>query len=299
MPSYANLPNAASALARHPLAPWRGGQRGATDRAADRSFLAAIDTFLEAATAAQKWRVVRPLERKLQMAMAKAFTKQGAAFLDGFADLQSKFSEALSQADWLTVFDAAAKATYTLFLDPLEATAAAGLSAGANSVIADLALDVSFNLRNPRAVAYVRQHGAANVRGINDTTRQYLNTVITQSVEEGWSYQRTAKAIRERYSQFAVGAPQQHIRSRAELIAVTESGEAYEAGSEMPVRDLAVAGVKMQKSWLTVGDKRVEQHCLDNQNQGWIPLDEAFASGHMRALAHPACRCTTLYRRAP
>lgn len=258
-----------------------------------------LTRFLEAATAAQKWRVVRPMERKLQKAMRKAFTAQGEAFLDGFADERGKFSEALTQADWLQIFDKAAALTYNLFLDPLEATAIAGLTAGASAVIADLDIGIAFNLANPRAVQYLNQHGAQNVRGINDTTRSYLQTVITQGVDEGWSYQKMAKAIKDRYAEFAVGVPQQHIRSRAELIAVTESGEAYEAGSEMPVRDLQDAGLRMEKSWLTVGDKRVEQHCLDNEAQGWIPFDEAFSDGSMRALAHPACRCSTLYRRAP
>lgn len=266
--------------------------------------LKSVELFLEAASAAQKWRVVRPLERKLQKAMRKAFTAQGKVFLEGFADLQplwesARLHEAITSADWLSVFDEAAAETYDLFLDPLAATAIAGLEAGAASVIADLELGIAFDLANPRAVQYIQQHGAANVRGINQTTRDELRTILTQAVDEGWSYQETARVIKRRYAQFAGSAPQQHLRSRAELIAVTEAGEAYEAGSEMPVRDLADAGLTMEKSWLTVGDKRVEQHCLDNQAQGWIPFGDAFASGDMRALAHPGCRCSTLYRRAP
>jgi SPP1 gp7 family putative phage head morphogenesis protein len=257
-----------------------------------------LTRFLEAATAASKWRVVRPLERELQKAMRKAFTAQGATFLDGFASQRSKFQEALTPADWLQIFDRAAAATYTLFLDPLEATAAAGLTAGAANVIGDLDLAITFNLANPRAVQYINQHGAQNVRGINDTTRSYLQTVISQGVDEGWSYQRMAKAIKDRYAEFAVGVPQQHIRSRAELIAVTEAGNAYESGSAIVVRDLQDAGLRMEKSWLTVGDARVDPHCADNQAQGWIPFEEAFSDGSMQPLSHPACRCTCLYRRA-
>lgn len=258
-----------------------------------------LTRFLESATVAGKWRVVGPLERKLQKDMRRAFTAQGAAFLTGFAGQRSKFNEALSPQDWLSIFDTAARATYTLFLDPLEATAAAGLTAGAENVIADLGMDIAFNLRNPRAVQYLQQHGAQNVAGINDTTRSYLQTVITQGVDEGWSYARMAKAIKDRYAEFAVGVPQQHIRSRAELVAVTESGMAYESGSSIVVRDLQDGGLRMEKSWLTVGDARVDPHCADNAAQGWIPFDEAFSDGSMQPLSHPACRCTALYRRAP
>jgi hypothetical protein len=263
------------------------------------SLTSVLNAFLEATTAAQKWRVVKPLERDLQKDMRTAFAAQGEAFLDGLAAERGKFSEALTQADWLQIFDKAAALTYNLFLDPLEATAIAGLTAGAGAVIADLDLGIAFDLANPRAVQYVNQHGAANVRGINDTTRSYLQTVIRQSVDEGWSYQKTAKAIKDRYAEFAVGVPQEHIRSRAELIAVTESGMAYESGSAIVVRDLQDGGLRMEKSWLTVGDNRVDPHCLANQAQGWIPLDDAFSDGTMQPLSHPACRCTALYRRAP
>lgn len=263
------------------------------------NLLPALDTFLEAASAAAKWRVVRAEEKKLQEAMRRAFDKQGVSFLRGFASLRGKFSEALSQDDWISVFDAAAKETFTMFLDPLESTASAGLVKGAANLIADLGVEMAFNLKNPRAVTYLRQHGAENVRGINDTTRSYIQTVITQGVDEGWSYGRMAKAIETRYAEFAVGVPQEHIRSRAELIAVTESGMAYESGSSIVVADLQDGGLKMEKSWLTVGDNRVDPHCLANQAQGWIAFDDAFSDGSMQPLSHPACRCTALYRRKP
>lgn len=261
--------------------------------------IATLDTFLEAATAAAKWRVVLPLETKLQRDMRHAFTEQGDAFLQGFAAQRDQFEEALTPADWLQIFDHAAGSTFRLFLNPIERTAAQGLSAGAGSVIADLGLEIAFNLRNPRALQYLNAHGVPNVRNINDTTRSYLQTVITQGVEEGWSYQRMAKAIKDRYREFAVGVPQQHIRSRAELIAVTEAGNAYEAGSSIVVRDLQDAGLRMEKSWLTVGDNRVDPHCKANEAQGWIAFDEPFGDGSMQPLSHPACRCTCLYRRAP
>lgn len=262
------------------------------------SFLVAIGDFIEAVTVAEKWRVVGPLELKLQRDMRNAFDEQSEVFLRGFATQRDKFSEALTPADWLQIFDHAAQTTFSLFLNPIERTAAQGLVHGAGAVIADLGLEIAFNLRNPRAVQYLNAHGVPNVRGINDTTRSYLQTVITQGVEEGWSYQRMAKAIKDRYREFAVGVPQQHIRSRAELIAVTEAGNAYEAGSSIVVRDLQDAGLRMEKSWLTVADARVDPHCKANEAQGWIPFDEPFGDGSMQPLSHPACRCTALYRRA-
>lgn len=260
--------------------------------------LPALDRFLEAATAAQKWRVVGPQERKLRTALARAFRTQGKSFVAGFAKLRGAFTEAFTAADWITIFNAATQDSFSLFLDPLQAGVEAALLAGATNLIAELGMDVSFSLRNPRAVAYVQAHGADLVRGIDDTTRSYLNTLLTQAADEGWSYQRTAEAITARYREFAVGVPQQHIRSRAELVATTELGNAYEAGNSIVVRDLTDAGLRMEKSWLTANDERVDPDCQANQDAGWIPFDETFPSGDMEPLAHPACRCTALYRRA-
>ena len=86
---------------------------------------------------------------------------------------------------------------------------------------------------------------------------------------------------------------------RAELIATTVAGDAYEAATAAAGRQLADAGLVMEKSWLTVGDDRVDVECEDNEAQGWIPMDDGFRSGHTRPPAQPACRCTALYRRRP
>jgi len=161
----------------------------------------------------------------------------------------------------------------------------------------DFAAILSFDLENPRAVAYVREHGAALVANINSTTRDYIRTVVTQGVDEGWSYDKIAKSITDRYQEFAVGKPQLHIDSRAHGIAVTETGMAYENGSRIVANDLKAAGLQMEKFWQTVEDERVSALCANNQAQGWLPIDQPFASGHQEALGHPYCRCTTLYRR--
>ena len=100
--------------------------------------------------------------------------------------------------------------------------------------------------------------------------------------------------IRDRFEEFAVGKPQLHIESRAHLIAVTEVGEAYSAGSLAAGEALEEAGVAMEKSWSTVGDDRVSAGCLGNEDAGWIPLNDDFPSGHQRPLRFPGCRCDLL-----
>ena len=101
----------------------------------------------------------------------------------------------------------------------------------------------------------------------------------------------------DRFEEFAVGKPQKHIDSRAHLIAITEIGEAYEVGNATVADDLRQAGLPMEKSWLHSRDGKVSDGCLRNAEDGWIPIEQAFTSGHMHPLRFPGCRCAALYRR--
>ncbi len=103
--------------------------------------------------------------------------------------------------------------------------------------------------------------------GIDDTTRQYIKTIITEGVDKGWSYNQMAKAISDRYAEFRVGRPQAHIASRAHMIAVTERGNAYSAGNAMVAEDLAASGLDMQKEGVITGGEFCEL-CLGNEAQG-------------------------------
>ncbi|MCX6024011.1 MAG: hypothetical protein NTZ05_20225 [Chloroflexi bacterium] len=206
--------------------------------------LAALERFLEAAAEDRKTRALAPIERKLKAAMAAAFRSQRREFLRRFAKPKPKLPAQTKAArprhlreavgeEWEPFFDLALHEGIDAMMATIEESAAAGVQAGITSALTELAapevvaeaaakLGISFDLKNPRAVAYLQNYGALRVASINSTTRDYLRTVITQAVDEGWSYQRTAKAITDRYREFAVGSPLQHIESRAELIAVTE-----------------------------------------------------------------------------
>ncbi len=276
--------------------------------------------LVEAVTVAQKWRELDALVAKGQAAVGKAFVAQGRAFVRAFGELRPYFVESylpqrrrdaegggkLREASpvpddvWLRLWDAVARQTLALMLAPIIDINELGLVLGAGALAGALGMDFerAFSLKNPRAVAYLEQHGAALVTKINDETRSQMRTLLTQAVDEGWSYTRTAKAIREQFDGFAGLKPQQHIRDRATLVAVTEAGQAYEEGSLIVAKGLGESGIPMQKYWRTSGDERVSQGCKDNQAAGWIGLEELFPSGHERPLRFPGCRCSAKYQRA-
>lgn len=255
----------------------------------------AIARLVETNAALRKRRALAKPERDLQAAMAKAFLRQGRAFLSRLALYKGRFPPAVREVaemvPWEPLFDEAALETLDAFAKPLGSFAEAALQSGMVAAVAELNLDTAFDLKHPAAVDYLKRRGAEQVAGIAETTRKRLRTILTQAADEGWSYDKTARAIRARYADFSV--------TRARNIAVFELGDAYEHGNMLVAQDLQDAGLTMQKSWLTVGDHKVRPDHRANQEEGWIALDDAFQDGSDRPPTDPGCRCTLLMRRKP
>jgi hypothetical protein len=281
----------------------------------------ALDRFYEASHHLSKVKIVSPIQAKLKRALDKAFTLQGKAFVKGLVKFKSEFppevkessplhpllravgsrhlKEVLVFDDLAPVFDASDADSLQAFLLPLEDAVAKALKAAAMQQIAELGYSLSFKLSNPRAVAYIKAHGADLIAKINAETRAQIKTLITQAIEEGWSYQETARAIIAKYDGMAIAVPGNYT-SRAERIAVTEAGNAYEAGNWIPIQDLMEGGISMEKSWDTAPELSktgpCPEICQPNADQGWIPADEPFGSGDDHPLGHVGCYCDCLYQ---
>ena len=263
-----------------------------------------ITRFLEATRAASKERRLAPVVKQTEKRVAAVFRKQGRLMVKEMAQHKALFEslrEAPPMADWLAALAAVERQTNQGLVDAVLPGAGVSMELAAGVIMKDLALaslgiDYSFNLDNPLAVAYLRQVGADLVTNVNSTTRDTLRRIAVQAAEEGWSYNRTAKAITDRFVEFAVGKPQLHIQSRAHLVAVTELGNAYEESNLIVAQDMASEGLEMEKKWLTTGDDRVSDGCRENEAQGWIPAGDDFKSGHQRPLRFPGCRCSSEFR---
>lgn len=257
----------------------------------------ALDALIDANSALRKRRALAPLERTLETAMGKAFRKQGRAFLRNLAPLEGRFApaplrEAPNEGEWSAAFADAAQETADDFAAPIDAAATAALESGMAAAVLDLAIDApGFDLSHPRAVAYLRDHGLGQAKRIDETTRARLRTLLARAADEGWSYNRTAKAIRSLYADFSA--------TRARNIAQFETGDGYEHGNLSVARDLQDGGIEMEKSWLSARDEKTRPDHLMNDNAGWIDLDSPFPSGHDRPPTDPRCRCSAGYRRKP
>ncbi len=169
------------------------------------------------------------------------------------------------------------------------------IARGVNKGITDLG--TAFNLANPRAEAWLNENAAWLVQHVNDTTRNGLRQMLTGAREAGYSYDKTVKMLKREYGGLSAARPQAHIRDRATLIATNETAKAYERGTKLVVEKLQASGLEMEKSWLTAGGSHVDPVCADFEGMGFIPADESFGGMIGEPPAHPACRCTTLYRR--
>jgi uncharacterized protein with gpF-like domain len=175
----------------------------------------------------------------------------------------------------------------------VKAIEADALLKGAAQLATQMRFDAktTFSLSNPRAVAFFRETGGSlkYIKDIQSTTADSLQRLITTSLDEGWSYNDTAKEIRKLFD-----GP--ITTQRAQLIATNEAAQAYEAGNRAFADSIVDDGIKMEKKWTTSHDDRVSDGCAENESNGWIPLDEEHTSGDQDPPRFPGCRCYEQYR---
>jgi len=256
----------------------------------------ANDRLLEAITRKRIDRLIRPIETSLQATIARLFIRQGNAIVRKLTPIKKYLSESAAD-DFSDLFDDATLDTSSDMQEAIETAVNKGVVIGGKSLLSDFRSSVVFSLTNPRAVAYTEDHAATAIASIDDHSKADIRRLVVLAVEHGTSYAELSRQIKARYQQFAIGVPQRHIRSRAELIAVTEVGNAYQAGNFVAAQTLEDNGLTLEKYWYNRGDDRVSAGCLANTAVGWIDLSTSFPSGDMTPLRFPGCRCAAQYRR--
>lgn len=231
-------------------------------------------------------RLVRALSRTL----GAAWTTQGELFLRAFT------SRSYAQAAIDTAFARAAARTAPSMTTAIIAAATQSMVLGARHGVPP-GLAPSFTVKHPDAVKYLDAVGANRVTRIDADTRDRLRRIVRDGLARGDSYAKTADVIRDTFRGFSTPSPLRHIRDRAELVAVTETGNAYTAGALIQARRIRDLDFRVEKRWLTAGDMRVDDLiCRTNERAGWIDVDDDFPSGHDGPTGHPGCRCAVMTR---
>jgi SPP1 gp7 family putative phage head morphogenesis protein len=147
-----------------------------------------------------------------------------------------------------------------------------------------------FHRINTRAVAWAKDNVGELISGVDETTRDGIRTTIANDLEAGKTRDEIADDLEEHWA---------FDEKRALLIANTEIADANSQGGlagAKTARD--ELDVQSYKEWL-VADEEACEDCLDNRDDGPIPLDDDFSSGDDAPTAHPHCRCALTYVAAP
>lgn len=241
---------------------------------------------------------LRDIRKEMQEEMEELFRIQGYLFLRKLGGYRSEFlQESFTDADVQRLWGMVTLQTQGKLIKIITKSTSKAMEKGYNRLSKAIGwgIDMSFSLKNPRAVEWLKNNAALKVTGINETTRKEIARIVTKGTEEGLSYQKMAQEIKDKFAEFSVRQPQLHIANRAELVSVTETANAYEAGNQVFVQDLQDRGFKIIKEWSTVGDERVSEGCAENENAGWIDNNDVFPSGDEHPPRFPGCRCTCLY----
>lgn len=242
-------------------------------------------------------------ESQIRGALSRYWKAQRDELLPRLDDLRTYFAESPGQAGddydraWQAATAALADAARRLGTTVAEALRRA-VALGGQSFVRDVGLDLAFDVDSPAAQRFLADRGANLVAGVDETTRQQMRGVIERGVRDGRTYAQTADEISRRFAGFSDPSVMGHIRTRAELVAVTETATAYEHAHSLAGDDLEAAGVGVEKRWIDAGDARVHAGCAANSGAGWIGHREVFPTGVANPPDHAGCRCATGRRAA-
>lgn len=260
----------------------------------------AAATALLTVQIARKEAFIGPLHTQLYRIAGSHFEKQADALALALRKRASALNEAVCRENLLDDIPRILAPIFADYapemVDHMVPVLQRAMGGGITQRLTDFGVTMSFDLRSPLAVDYLEKYAMQQVTKIDATTMRSMQKIVTWGVTEGKSYTEMANRMVAKFAEFGTAVPQKHLRNRAELIATYEIGMAYESGSRQAVEALAAKGLPIQKRWLTVGDDRVEETCLRNEAEKWIPLKQPHRSGHQQPLAHPACRCGELYQ---
>lgn len=152
----------------------------------------------------------------------------------------------------------------------------------AETLLARIGSDVSFDLQNPRAQEFIRNSGLDLVRSVEGTVKEQIKERVVAGIDSGLGADAIAGNIKEFFDN---GSKYMANRiARTEVIAAYSEGN-LEAGLEDPLI--------VEKRWLSLPD--ADEDCTQNVDDGDIPKDAGFSSGDFAPPVHPNCRCDVEY----
>ena len=149
-----------------------------------------------------------------------------------------------------------------------------------------LQVDFAFDITNPLATEWAREHAAELIEGISETTRGYIRELIEAAFEEQIDVRELADTLAEALGDAA----------RAETIARTETITASNQGQILAweqAKEEGLLGGNEKKVWIVTPDDRLCPICepLDGVTVGFSETFDVEGEALEGPPAHPNCRC--------
>lgn len=237
---------------------------------------------------------ITPIQKRVKKIVAGYFRRQKKAILE---DVRLRFhvgKEYKEAASDKTPGEKRAEQLLPVGLSPLNfATTAqegddyrAAIAAAILAAEQQLAEEIGTNktIGENRMTKYLEENSLSKLSGeMSDFTKQRLRSAIADAIDSGGTADEIVAAIEDTMEDFST--------KRAELVAQNEVATAYSWARHQIADD---AGLN-EKRWVPESGNPC-QICIDNEDQDWIDITEAFESGDQFPIAHVNCLCGCDYR---
>ena len=145
---------------------------------------------------------------------------------------------------------------------------------------------VIWNVTSPYQLARVIRPAVGLTQREAVAVSRFYSGLLESGVGE-----KAASAQLEKYANYL-------HRVRSERIARTEISNAYNFGQWESIRNAQETGLidgEVEKAWIAGGPNPCDD-CLGNEDEGLIPMNQDFSSGHSMPTAHPCCACSVGYQ---
>lgn len=133
-------------------------------------------------------------------------------------------------------------------------------------------------LTGQKAADWAEERAAQLVTDINETTRRKIADAVERAIEEQLGPKRLASLLRDVDEEFEA--------YRANMIASTELNFAF---SSAALDSMGSDGMKYKT--IVLSPDACDEICGENEDEGPIPIGDAFQSGDFAPPFHPNCRC--------
>lgn len=224
------------------------------------------------------------VEDRIMMLMRRYFKRQKDKLIPYLNMRFPDRKDIITPDPFDNIIDGASDDEFVADLIRLIATAGVG---GVNLFQQQVAVGLDYNLINDQALQFARDYTYDLITGIDATTRDLISNAISRFIETPGM--TIGDITRELESIFSL--------NRAQLIAVTETTNAYAMGQQIAGEALLAQfpDVRVVKKWYTNNDDRVCPICgqLDGEE---VDITDNFSHGGANPPAHPNCRCWTNVR---